>query len=343
MYLKLSSYFYNHKGQVIHLLLLDLVWDRHYLQSQSGMKKNLLFSLLVFFFSFQLVLAQSSARTAIYNFETRPIRNGELRILSWNIKMLPIFLKKHSHGPMKRARIIPQHIIQDQIDIIVFQEAFDFWPRRAIHKRLKDHYPYHIGPANKGIFRTNSGILIYSKFPIRHLGEVDFEDCEGNDCMAKKGALLVEGMHNGIKFQVLGTHLEAGGPPEIKHNQYQEIRDLIDQHRQDGVPQILCGDFNTHRGRDDGLYNRMIKTVDAEDGPFFSRIKHTAGGIMEKSPEKLAKKRKKGGQVIDFALYRGNGHSAQWMERYVRDYKERWSADQNELSDHLAVLLRIIL
>ncbi|MEZ5024814.1 MAG: hypothetical protein R2728_16440 [Chitinophagales bacterium] len=42
--------------------------------------------------------------------------------------------------------------------------------------------------------------------------------------MARKGALMIEGEKNGQKFQVIGTHLNAGGPIEVRHSQVTQIR-----------------------------------------------------------------------------------------------------------------------
>ena len=64
------------------------------------------------------------------------VTQEEVRILSWNVKFLPrIIPQKHNQNPLKRARIIPAHIISDSIDIVILQEAFDPVARRIIHKQ----------------------------------------------------------------------------------------------------------------------------------------------------------------------------------------------------------------
>lgn len=263
----------------------------------------------------------------------------ELRILSWNIKMLPRLVLRVREGQIRRTKALIPLMEKDQIDLIVFQECFDARVRRILKRRMKAHFPYIVGPANPNPFklRTNSGVMMFSRVPIKHLGEVDFEDCEGSDCYARKGALLVEAKHEGHTFQVLGTHLEAGGPREIKLHQYAEIKALIDAHRQEGVPQFLCGDFNTHKSGKRKLYDKMIAHLEAEDGELLSKFKHTTGPSDMRGAHKQAK-----WEVIDYVLYRGNGKVLKSMERHVRIYRETWSGKHSDLSDHYAVLAKVV-
>lgn len=264
----------------------------------------------------------------------------ELRILSWNIKMLPRLVKRVRVGPVKRSRIIPQQIINDSIDIVVFQEAFDVRARLILKRRLRDDYPYREGPANKKFLslRTNSGIVIYSKIPIKHLEEIDFDQCEGDDCLARKGALLVQAEFNGTEFQLLGTHLEAGGTREMKTSQYQEISELIERHKKQGVPQLLAGDFNTNK-RDEILYPRMLEMLQAEDGELEGDLKYTADEL--RNDMNPAGRHGPKQSVIDYVLYRGNGVEPAFMVRHVRQYQIIWRVDHSDLSDHNAVLMRI--
>lgn len=74
--------------------------------------------------------------------------------------MLPRLLWKIS-----RAHLISGHLINDEIDILVFREAFDHRAGKILEKGFHDVCPYKIGLANRAGFRvkTNSGIVIYKK------------------------------------------------------------------------------------------------------------------------------------------------------------------------------------
>lgn len=264
---------------------------------------------------------------------------GEIRILSYNIKMLPRLLLPVRYGPIKRARRIPEHLINDSLDVIVFQELFDVRSRRIIRRKMHKEYPYHIGPANRSIipFKTNSGIVIYSKYPLKKLDRVRFREREGIDRWAHKGGLLVEvTMPNGQRFQVMGTHLQAGGSWRTKLSQYIDLSSIVLTNQEPGVPQFLAGDYNTDQA-DSLRYSMLLKILDAQDDTLQSPEKYSADTINNDLKHHGSSK------LIDFILYRPNGIDPLMMKRYVRLYTERWCAEYCSLSDHHAILMRVVL
>lgn len=261
----------------------------------------------------------------------------ELTVLSWNIKFLPRFLGHIQHLPMKRVPYIADKLIANQVDIIVFQEAFDRSCNKKLKKLLLPVYPYCIGPANqKGGFKISSGVMIMSKLPLKELGTVDFKECEKEDCMARKGALLVETVWNGKRIQVLGTHLEAGGTRELKTTQYVELAGLLDQYKENGVPQLAAGDFNTHKD-DTLLYHRLLRILEAEDGELTGVLQYTSDHALNDMDSYNPDRR----GVIDYILYRGNGVSPSAIKREVVRHTERWHKKHVDLSDHFAVMMTI--
>ncbi len=264
---------------------------------------------------------------------------GEIRILSYNIKMLPRLLLPVRQGPIKRARLIPQHLINDSIDIIVFQELFDIRSRRIVHRKLKKEYPYKIGPANRPFlpFKTNSGIVIYSKHPLKKVDRVRFREREGIDSWAHKGGLLVEAtLPSGQRIQVLGTHLQAGGSWRTKLSQYIDLSSIVLTNQEPGVPQFLAGDYNTSQ-HDTLRYPMLLKVLDAVDDTLYSNEKYSACSTTNDL------KTRGNSHLIDFILYRANGVQPVMMKRYIRLYQERWCAEYCSLSDHNAILMRVIL
>jgi endonuclease/exonuclease/phosphatase family metal-dependent hydrolase len=262
----------------------------------------------------------------------------EIRILSWNIQMLPRLLLPVRRGPLKRARLIPEKIINDSIDIIVFQECFDIRSRRILKRNLKKEYPYKAGPANRvlPVFFTNSGIVIYSKYPITDKWRFPYlwREKESHDKFARKGCLMVEVELPGKnKIQVLGTHLQAGGPDKIRHSQYRQLKHFIDKHRKENVPQLICGDFNT-RKHDEINYKTMMGIIGADDGEISGDLCCTSDGLLNDMKTHNPSDRK----VIDYIFYRGNGIEPQYLRREVRQYQHRWNPKYKDLSDHNAVL-----
>lgn len=286
----------------------------------------------------RLVLVITTLLFLIPSYEAKaqistPKQDDELKILSWNIYMLPRFAK-HT-GKRKRARKIAKMMVNEDYDIFVFQEAFHGDARRILKRALKGTYPYRIGPANRNPFwvKANSGVWIVSKIPLTKLETIKYDNCTGVDCWAKKGALLVEGEWKGQKFQLLGTHIQAAGDDSIKQSQYVQIRELIDKHKKEGVPQILAGDFNMGPDRDG--YKPMIKTLDIPEYEADSERKFTASNDNDIRMGRSNKK--KGGRVIDFVFYRANGKEPRKLVRNIMKFTDRWHDNYEDLSDHYAV------
>lgn len=259
------------------------------------------------------------------------IDKQDLNILSWNIYLLPGItnLSKSIEKSDKKLRAaeIANYLNTSTYDIVVFQEAFFNPARRILSKDVREQYPYQYGPINpsKLSLKTSSGIFIVSRTPLKILGTVQYNSCNGADCFAKKGAALLEGSHEGKAFQILGTHLNAGGPQWIRIEQYKQIKSLLDDFNKLGVPQIICGDMNTHL-EDEEKYQNMLEILDAEEVATTSKQINTT--VKDRS-------------VIDYFFLRKNNSSLRSIRKEVL-----WINPNSipviqklngNLSDHLAI------
>ena len=268
-----------------------------------------------------------------------------LRILSWNIYMLPGItnFSKSIDRNYKRARA---HQIADTLknspyNIIVFQEAFFPPARRRLAKGLKERYPYQYGPVNPSGFsiKASSGIWVVSEVPLKELGKTRYRTCNGADCFAKKGAALWEGEWNGKTFQVLGTHLNAGGPKWIRQEQFKQMwEDLLQPFEKLNVPQIICGDMNT-RYTNREQYNFMIETLDALDPPVSNQRMSTKPPKRDEQKEFYTTATDS--VFIDYILHRPNGSDMKVVDKRVVTFKADPEFPVNvlhgTLSDHLAL------
>lgn len=259
------------------------------------------------------------------------LEKEDLNILSWNIYMLPgitnLSKSIEKNDKKLRAAEIADYLNANAYDIVVFQEAFFNPARRLLSKGIKEMYPYQYGPINpsKLSLKTSSGIFIVSKIPLKVLGTVQYNACNGADCFAKKGAALLEGYYDGKAFQILGTHLNAGGPQWIRIEQYKQIKSLLDDFNKLGVPQIICGDMNTHLNEEE-KYKNMLEILDVEDVATTSKQKNTT-----------AKDR----SVIDYFFLKRNNSSLRavrkdvlWINPNKFPVIEKLNGN---LSDHLAI------
>tara|TARA_B110000459_G_scaffold39253_2_gene42466 strand:- start:1833 stop:2696 length:864 start_codon:yes stop_codon:yes gene_type:complete len=277
-------------------------------------------------FSFLLALVMFFGETSA---QDTPL--DELTILSWNVYMLPGIAnlsKQISKNHKKlRAGEIAEYLNTSDIQIVVFQEAFFKPSRRILSKQLKAQFPHQYGPANpsKLSLKTSSGIFVVSKIPLKVLGTSQYEACNGADCFAKKGAILLEGTFQDKHFQVLGTHLNAGGPQWIRQEQYKQIRNLLDDFTKLNVPQIICGDMNTSKESKEN-YIEMLEMMDVVDPPTTSAQKFTTA---------------KNSSVIDYVFLKTNRSSIRMNSKEVLWINPNKLAVieklKGNLSDHLAV------
>ncbi|MEI6277051.1 MAG: endonuclease/exonuclease/phosphatase family protein, partial [Prolixibacteraceae bacterium] len=215
-----------------------------------------------------IVISVNQANTCESAPESSPLpaKQRELKILTWNIYMLPFCSEIHQN--CIRASAISQKIACFNYDIIVFEEAFDYQARKILRYNLKGAYPFMYGPANdsKLSFKTNSGIWILSKIPLQQLEQIQFKNRFGIDAFARKGAVLFQGEWQGQPFQLLGTHLQANSPDSVRSGQCHEIADkLLKKYAEPELPQIVCGDFNIEF-EDKVNYTNMLTLLDVENG-----------------------------------------------------------------------------
>jgi endonuclease/exonuclease/phosphatase family metal-dependent hydrolase len=258
-----------------------------------------------------------------------------LKILSWNIYMLPSIVPG-KEGKLERARAIVEELRKDSFDIIVFQEAFLPEARAIISEGLKDIYPNVYGPANSGGFtiRTNSGIWIISKIEMKLLNTVQFKNCALNDCFARKGAMLLEGVWNNKPFQILGTHLQADGFDKIREKQMDQIyMELLSEFKRDSVPQILCGDMNTESEMK-AHYCAMLDCLNAEDGDISSIEKCSYDGENNPLAQSFGVNKKIN---YDYILVRNNGAKMKTTKRFVSVIKK----GKRFLSDHYGIVCEL--
>jgi endonuclease/exonuclease/phosphatase family metal-dependent hydrolase len=288
--------------------------------------KRLLLLLLLLTLSFSSILAFNTKIVRHKDSTTDSTEVKPLKILSWNIYLLPAYIFE-TQTKYRRARGIAAELLNMDYDIIVFQEAFHYTARMVIARLLHDRYPYQYGPSNnKTSIKGSSGVWIISSIPLTNRHEIKYKTCKGTDALARKGAMLLEGCWYGITFQIVGTHLQSAGGNELRHNQMQQLHDeLLIKFQKEGVPQFICGDMNTCYG-DCEEYGNMLKILEADNDPY----PEITGGTST------------GGEVIDYILVRQNHYSRFNVKRNIKSISHPWSAKNHALSDHKAVEATIL-
>ncbi len=290
-----------------------------------------------FLFVLSLLIGFSSYAAPAHNNETQQTdslaEGADLKILSWNIYMLPPVVAKKGKRP--RAHAIVEELKKGEYDVIVFQEAFLTAARNIIGEGLKEVYPYAYGPINRkpGI-KISGGVWVLSKMPMKPLNTIEFTDCATWDCMSRKGAVLLEGEWKGRTFQVLGTHLQADGYDLIRQKQMDDIyMSLLLPYKKDSVPQIVCGDMNTEQEMKE-YYCSMLECLDAENGTLDGIETCSYNGVDNEIAESVWGKKKTN---LDYILLRRNNTKIKAVKRYISVLKK----GKKHLSDHYGVVCEV--
>ncbi|MDZ4715729.1 MAG: sphingomyelin phosphodiesterase [Cytophagales bacterium] len=271
-----------------------------------------------------------------------------LRLLTWNIQMLPVIV--HPNGKAKRARAIVEQLEKNPYDVVVFQELFKKRSRRIISKGLAASYPYHTRVLNKRSIglKTNGGVMIFSRHPIKETHQIRYSKRTGFDKLSRKGALMAEIDFHGKPVQVIGTHLQAFGDVEIMHSQYDQLYDeLLGPYTKPGVAQLICGDLNTLKTVPTELpanvtqrmidrlprYQRMLQTLEAQDGELEGTQQYT----MDRPYNDLCKSRKEFRLLLDYVLVRTTEECPLNISRRVRIMRQAWHKNHLDLSDHFGL------
>jgi endonuclease/exonuclease/phosphatase family metal-dependent hydrolase len=262
---------------------------------------------------------------------TYPEKKTGLKILTWNIYMLPHC--SYFHDNCKRARFIAGKLQSSEYDIILFEEAFDRRPRNILRNQLKSIFPYIYGPANFSFLsvRANSGLWILSRIPLRKLEEIEFKSRYGIDAMSRKGAVLFQGSWNGQEFQLACTHLQADSPDLVRRKQCEEVAGLLKKYSMELIPQITCGDFNIEFD-DLENYKFMLSCLDSENGSISGELQSSYDEI----DNELARKINGKSRLIDYILVR-NINLFKSITRKVRVFNGIQNNKAFSLSDHYGI------
>lgn len=185
----------------------------------------------------------------------------EIKIMTWNIFMIPPIIFKSCQED--RAVYISDYVKKMNPDIMVFNEAFLKNITTILKDKLTALYPYQSDVTPRGAMKLNSGVLVFSKFPILKQDFVQYKSKRGSDRFAKKGARYVELAVNNQRIQLVTTHTQSlvkYSAARIK--QFTQLKNqLLDKYYQDSIPQFIVGDLNCNY-YDTSEYNIMIKTLD---------------------------------------------------------------------------------
>jgi exonuclease III len=157
------------------------------------------------------------------------LNNNKIKVLTYNIQRIPIYFRPK----------IDIHNLMKKYDIVCLQENFC-----NLISSNKQSYGYNcVIPMGKFYKLFDSGLSIYSLYPIRYIDFVEFNCSSLIDSSGSKGFLIVQ-IND---FILINTHLQASlsiylDYTDIAFNQLKMILSYIKKHNFHKV--LICGDFN---------------------------------------------------------------------------------------------------
>ena len=276
-------------------------------------------------YSFGQVSGQSTDKY----FQKNDKKNNQLKVLSWNIYMLPANSFRFS-SPIKRSKKIVEVLLQKDYDIVCFQELCHKRAEKIISEGLREKFPFQLSTSDKtGFIHVNSGLWIFSKYPIIKINELVFNDCLDFDCMMRKGALLVELSFFGNKIQLINTHLQSGRKGDRDKIRLLQTEQIYSDFKlsSNNLIQLLCGDFNTSS---ELQKNQMLSILKAIDGKLYGEKQYSWPSFDYYNGYST---------LLDYIFLRNKIDSVE-IERKILEINSSWKKkckSKSSLSDHLSV------
>ncbi len=265
----------------------------------------------------------------------------KLTVLTWNIQMLPALLDRFSSDLRKkqneRAPWIVDYLNAQDYDVICFQEVFDQNALAVLKEGLKGKYPYAVDPQYASPWRAlGNGVLFVSRAPIRYVNHVTYPGLERVEWWTSKGCCLIEGVKDGFRFQMAGTHFPTG-KQRIKDAALAAIHDRLLPLCKDRVPLIVLGDFNTRKGSSE--YETLLKTLEVQDSSIDDLRPYTSDSINSWKSGKTGR----GPALIDHVLLDAHGTATVFDRASIQRATHEYQGAPMDLSDHYGLVAEILL
>jgi endonuclease/exonuclease/phosphatase family metal-dependent hydrolase len=156
-----------------------------------------------------------------------------------------------------RIDLLARFIRTQNPDVICFQELWKDTNKRQMIRRLVSDYPFvfthgALGDDTNPIL-MDDGLLIMSKYPAADPGRiqyVEYPDKEGEELLARKGAIVVELQHPAGNLLLATTHLQSGtglSAVMIRDKQIRQLAQALGKAQdpsREAPPIALVGDLN---------------------------------------------------------------------------------------------------
>lgn len=294
-------------------------------------KYLLLCVLLVYSQKFQSINSKSISRTSF---------EGSLKILTWNVQMVPrvgaIFSSSLRKMQEERTKWIIEHIEHSNHDIILLQECFDRGFIEELLNRLKNQYPFAILPIHSNWYKLSNGLLVLSKYKLDKVDHVFFNRLSNVDFFTAKGAVLAKVILDTQYIYIVNTHLQADYDKKkyckIRQEQLQSIHSNLVKKYVDSVKDkiIVAGDLNIEENIHGTEYSALLHQYKWKDWVYdFFRspsLSFDKGNYWNKDCKQSCR--------LDYFLA---NFTSQVFKICIEKPKKRFGKDEIDLADHYGI------
>jgi endonuclease/exonuclease/phosphatase family metal-dependent hydrolase len=260
----------------------------------------------------------------------------EIKVVTWNIFLRPAFLLDKQ---IERVDSIAAHLLSNNYDVIALQEVFHRKARKRLISQLDSCFPYYLEPERSGVFKINSGLMTFSRYPIIKDKHTFYSNLIAADKLSSKGLQMAHVMVGGDTLLIANTHLQAGTEDrfqEARVDEYLHIREML---RGKVIAVVLLGDLNTDKNNTT-RHEVMLCKLKFIDGQILNR----EIGSANLANQELFFAEEGGEQVLDYILSSTSPASnISIKNRNIKCFRSKWNGKLSNLSDHNAVEAIIIL
>jgi len=267
-----------------------------------------------------------------------PGRKTTIKLLTWNIQMLPAGLETFSDDldKMQLTRLpwIIEFLSRSDYDMVCLQEVLDPTATDMLVTGLQKAFPHIVLPPRDPARLLSSGVLFAARVPIEQVDFACYPDCSGVDCLASKGVTIIRGTKDGVSFLAAGTHLQAGSQ-KIRDLQYVTMANTLARHREPGIPLFVMGDFNTGLG--DAPFEHMVTLLRVRDFPVDDPKPYSVDA------ENSWKDPGQNPRLIDHILLDSAGTKTTITKQTIQRARREHEGKIVDLADHYGVVAEIML
>ena len=272
------------------------------------------------------------------NVTIKKVENDTIKIVSWNIKMVPkalgLLTKSARKKQKDRAPRIIQYLNNSNFDIVILQELFDQSISKKFSQDLSINYPYILSPVKEGFtVKMNSGVMILSRYPYELMAHEIFNVSKKTDNLAQKACSLIKININGKKILVGGTHLDSRNEESRLLQSKLTKEKIITPFINDTVPMFLAGDFNVNNPSNS--YDSLARLFDLENYQLNDDRPYTFDEFNSWN-EKGYK------SWIDFIFYQKT-KKVEVVDQYILRPVMTYKKTKMDLSDHYQIVLKAVI